>query len=141
MTPPADDKVRRLVLCSGKVAYDLMEARDSGGLGDVSVVRIEQLYPFPGDALSVRLKRMKNLEAVVWAQEEPRNNGAWFFVASLIEDTLEAAGHKGMRPRYAGRAAAASPATGLLSRTPTHQAALAAAATGLNARTQLRPPH
>src|SRR3546814_233604 len=60
MTPPADDKVRRLVLCSGKVAYDLMEARDSGGLGDVSVVRIEQLYPFPGDALSVRLKRMKN---------------------------------------------------------------------------------
>src|SRR3546814_20753318 len=88
-----------------------MEARDGGGLGDVSVGRIEQLYPFPGDALSVRLKRMKNLEDVVWAQEEPRNNGAWFFVESLIEDSLDAAGHKGMRPRYAGRAAAASPAT------------------------------
>src|SRR3546814_16863955 len=95
MTPPADDKVRRLVLCSGKVAYDLMEARDSGGLGDVSVVRIEQLYPFPGDALSVRLKRMKNLEDVVWAQEEPRNHGAWVFVESLIEDSLDAAGPKG----------------------------------------------
>src|SRR3546814_15436653 len=76
MTPPADDKVRRLVLCSGKVAYDLMEARDSGGLGDVSVVRIEQLYPFPGDALSVRLKRMKNLEDVVWAQEEQNGNAS-----------------------------------------------------------------
>src|SRR3546814_12363828 len=97
MTPPADDKVRRLVLCSGKVAYDLMEARDSGGLGDVSVVRIEQLYPFPGDALSVRLKRMQNLEDVVWAQDTPRNNGAWYFVDSLIGDHTAAAGPQGVR--------------------------------------------
>ena len=138
MTPPADDKIKRLVLCSGKVAYDLMEARDSAGLDDVSVVRIEQLYPFPGEALAVRLKRMKNLECVVWAQEEPRNNGAWFFVESLIEESLDEAGHKGMRPRYAGRHAAASPATGLMSRHQTEQAALVADALGLSVRAEIR---
>jgi 2-oxoglutarate dehydrogenase E1 component len=138
MTPPADAKIKRLVLCSGKVAYDLMEARDSAELDDVSIVRIEQLYPFPGDALAVRLKRMKNLECVVWAQEEPRNNGAWFFVESLIEESLDAAGHKGMRPRYAGRHAAASPATGLMSRHQTEQAALVADALGLNVRAEIR---
>src|SRR3546814_1273380 len=88
-----------------------MEARDSAGLDDVSIVRIEQLYPFPGEALAIRLKRMTNLEEVVWAQEEPRTKGSWFFVESLIEESLNEAGHKGMRARYAGRAAAASPAT------------------------------
>ncbi|SNS74170.1 2-oxoglutarate dehydrogenase E1 component [Sphingopyxis indica] len=138
MTPPADDRIKRLVLCSGKVAYDLMEARDSAGLDDVSVVRIEQLYPFPGEALAVRLKRMTNLETVVWAQEEPRNNGAWFFVESLIEESLDEAGHKGMRPRYAGRHAAASPATGLMSRHQTEQAALVADALGLSVRAEIR---
>ena len=138
MTPPADDKIKRLVLCSGKVAYDLMEARDSAGLDDVSVVRIEQLYPFPGEALAVRLKRMKNLECVVWAQEEPKNNGAWFFVESLIEEALDEAGHKDMRPRYAGRHAAASPATGLMSRHQTEQAALVADALGLSVRAEIR---
>ncbi|WP_033073968.1 2-oxoglutarate dehydrogenase E1 component [Sphingopyxis sp. MWB1] len=138
MTPPADEKIKRLVLCSGKVAYDLMEARDSAGLDDVSIVRIEQLYPFPGEALAVRLKRMKNLETVVWAQEEPRNNGAWFFVEELIEESLNDAGHKGMRPRYAGRNAAASPATGLMSRHQTEQAALVADALGLNVRAEIR---
>src|SRR3546814_3050990 len=69
MTPPADDKIRRLVLCSGKVAYDLMEARDSAGLDAVSIVRIEQLYPFPGEALAIRLKRKTNLEEVVRSEE------------------------------------------------------------------------
>ncbi|MBL0769908.1 2-oxoglutarate dehydrogenase E1 component [Sphingopyxis sp. XHP0097] len=138
LNPPADDKVKRLVLCSGKVAYDLMEARDSAGLDDVSVVRVEQLYPFPGEALAIRLKRMKNLEALVWAQEEPRNNGAWFFVEELIEESLNEAGHKGMRPRYAGRHAAASPATGLMSRHQTEQAALVADALGLDVRAEIR---
>jgi 2-oxoglutarate dehydrogenase E1 component len=138
LNPPADDKVKRLVLCSGKVAYDLMEARDSAGLDDVSVVRIEQLYPFPGEALAIRLKRMKNLETLVWAQEEPRNNGAWFFVEELIEESLNEAGHKGMRPRYAGRHAAASPATGLMSRHQTEQAALVADALGLDVRAEIR---
>jgi 2-oxoglutarate dehydrogenase complex dehydrogenase (E1) component-like enzyme len=111
-----DAKVRRLVLCSGKVAYDLMEKRDAEKLDDVSIVRLEQLYPFPGEPLAVRLKRMTGLKEVVWCQEEPKNNGAWFFVESRIEDALTGAGHKGMRPRYAGRDAAASPATGFAAR-------------------------
>jgi 2-oxoglutarate dehydrogenase E1 component len=127
----ADEKVRRLVLCSGKVAYDLIEARDAAGQDDVSIVRIEQLFPFPGDPLALRLGRMTNLKEVVWCQEEPRNNGAWFFVNERIEASLSAAGHAGMRPIYAGRDAAASPATGLASRHKAQQEALVAAALGL----------
>lgn len=119
------------MLCSGKVAYDLMEARDAAGIDDVSIVRIEQLFPFPGDPLAVRMQRMTNLQDVVWCQEEPRNNGAWFFVNERIEDLLTAAGHTGKRPIYAGRDAAASPATGLASRHKAQQEALIAAALGL----------
>ncbi|MCP9222892.1 2-oxoglutarate dehydrogenase E1 component [Erythrobacter sp. LQ02-29] len=126
-----DDKVRRLVLCSGKVAYDLMEKRDAEGLDDVSIVRIEQLYPFPGDPLAVRLERMKNLETVVWCQEEPKNNGAWFFVDGLIEQALAKAGREGMRPCYAGREVAASPATGLANRHKVQQESLVQVALGL----------
>ncbi len=137
-TPPADKDIKRVVLCSGKVGYDLMEARDAAGLTDTTVVRLEQIYPFPGEPLSVRLKRMPNLEEVVWAQEEPRNNGAWFFVNELIEDALTDAGKKGMRPRYAGRTAAASPATGLMSRHQTEQSALVADALGLSVRAEIR---
>ena len=128
---PADKKIKRLVLCSGKVAYDLLEKRDAEGLDDVSIVRIEQLYPFPGDPLSIRLERMKNLEQVVWCQEEPKNNGAWFFVENQIETSLTNAGHKGMRPTYAGREAAASPATGLAKRHTQQQEALVAEALGI----------
>ncbi|MDP5103863.1 MAG: 2-oxoglutarate dehydrogenase E1 component, partial [Erythrobacter sp.] len=131
-TEIADDKVRRLVLCSGKVAYDLIEARDAAGIDDVSIVRIEQLFPFPGDPLAVRMSRMTNLQDVVWCQEEPRNNGSWFFVNERIEESLTAAGHPGKRPIYAGRAAAASPATGLASRHKAQQEALIAAALGLS---------
>jgi 2-oxoglutarate dehydrogenase E1 component len=127
---PADRDVRRLVLCCGKIAYELMEARDKSGLKDVSVVRIEQLYPFPSDPLIARLKRMANLQEVVWAQEESKNGGAWFFVESLIEQCLDAAGSRARRPIYAGRAASASPATGLAKRHVAEQAALIAAALG-----------
>ena len=127
-----DDKnVKRLVLCSGKVAYDLMQRRDEAGLEDVSIVRVEQLYPFPGEPLSVRMKRLINLESVVWCQEEPKNNGAWSFVDRLIEDAAEKAGHKGMRPFYAGREAAASPATGFASRHQAQQESLVNIALGL----------
>jgi len=132
-TEIADDTVRRLVLCSGKVAYDLMEAREKERLGDVSIVRLEQLYPFPGEPLALRLKRMTGLKEVVWCQEEPKNNGAWFFVESQIEQALGDAGHEGMRPGYAGRDAAASPATGLASRHKEQQDALVAAALGIGA--------
>jgi len=97
----------------------------------VSVVRLEQLYPFPGEPLSIRLKRMTNLQEVIWCQEEPRNNGAWFFVESQIEEALIAAGHKGMRASYAGRDASASPATGLARIHTEQQQQLVADALGL----------
>ncbi len=128
----ADKRIKRLVLCSGKVAYDLIEKRDAEQLKDVSIVRIEQLYPFPGEPLAVRLKRMTNLEEVVWCQEEPKNNGSWFFVQNLIEDSLTEAGHDGMRPSYAGRDASASPATGLAKRHAEQQEKLVSDALGLS---------
>jgi len=135
---PEDTKIRKLVLCSGKVAYDLIEARDAAGLDDVSVVRIEQLYPFPEDALALRLGRMTSLEEVVWCQEEPRNNGAWFFAEGCIEASLKDAPCKAKRPRYAGRTASASPATGLASRHVSEQGALVADALGLSVRQEIR---
>ncbi|MEM7666617.1 MAG: 2-oxoglutarate dehydrogenase E1 component [Pseudomonadota bacterium] len=132
LTTIPDEKIKRLVLCSGKVAYDLIEARDKAGLKDVSIVRIEQIYPFPGEPLSVRLKRMTNLKDVIWCQEEPKNNGSWFFVESHIEQSLTDAGHDGMRPSYAGRDASASPATGLAKRHTEQQEKLVAEALGLS---------
>jgi 2-oxoglutarate dehydrogenase E1 component len=136
--PPPDDKVAKLVLCSGKVGYDLMEARNAAGLDDVTIIRLEQLYPFPGEPLTARLARMPNLREVVWCQEEPRNNGAWFFVGPQIEEVMKAAKCKARTPRYAGRAAAASPATGLAKRHQSEQAALVADALGLSVRSEIR---
>jgi 2-oxoglutarate dehydrogenase E1 component len=130
LRPPREGETRRLVLCTGKLGYELMEARDAAGDPATEVVRIEQLYPFPSEPLVKRLQGMPKLETVVWTQEEPRNNGAWFFVESLIEECLNEAGFKGMRPVYAGRAAAASPATGLAKRHASEQASLIAAALG-----------
>ena len=118
------------MLCSGKVAFDLIEKRDAEGLDDVSIVRIEQLYPFPGEPLAKRIARMSNLEDIVWCQEEPRNNGAWFFVDRQIEDAAVDAG-KTMRPLYAGREVAASPATGFAKRHEVQQEALVKIALGL----------
>jgi 2-oxoglutarate dehydrogenase E1 component len=80
---PADAEVKRLVLCSGKVGYELMEARDKAGDRNTAIVRVEQLYPFPAEPLVARLKRHAALEDVVWAQEEPRNNGYWNFVEPI----------------------------------------------------------
>ncbi len=135
---PTDKDTTRVVLCSGKVAYDLIEARDAAGITDTQIIRVEQLYPFPGEPLTVRLKRMSNLKDVVWCQEEPKNNGSWFFVEPEIEQSLTDAGHKGMRARYAGRAASASPATGLMSRHQSEQGALIADALGLSVRAEIR---
>ena len=127
----ADDAAtKRLILCTGKVAYDLMEARDAAGDQSTQIVRLEQLYPFPGEALALRIKRMVNVEDIVWSQEEPKNQGAWFFVEPLIEEVLGSVGCKVERARYAGRAAAASPATGLMKRHQAEQAALVADALG-----------
>ena len=135
---PADKDVKRLVLCSGKVAYDLIEARDAAGDTGTAIVRVEQLYPFPSEPLAKRLARMPDIDDVVWAQEEPKNNGAWFFVEPFIEECLAEAKCKVTRPRYAGRAAAASPATGLMKRHQAEQGALVAEALGHNVREEIR---
>ncbi|WOK35595.1 2-oxoglutarate dehydrogenase E1 component [Sphingomonas sp. C3-2] len=134
----ADTETKRLVLCSGKVAYDLIEARDAAGDKNTQIVRIEQLYPFPGEQLTIRLKRMTNLEEVVWCQEEPKNNGAWFHVEPYIEQCLADAGVGPARARYAGRAASASPATGFAKRHLAEQGALIADALGHSVREEIR---
>jgi 2-oxoglutarate dehydrogenase E1 component len=128
--PPPDTDVHRLVLCSGKLAYELIEARDAAGDRHTTIVRIEQLYPFPGEAFLARVERMTNLETVVWAQEEPQNQGYWTHVQPRIERRLGESRVKPQRPVYAGRPAAASPATGLAKRHATEQAALIADALG-----------
>ena len=135
--PPAAGKTKRLVLCSGKLAYDLIEARDKAGDTATEIVRVEQLYPFPSEPLVERLKAMTELEELVWAQEESRNNGAWFFVEPLLEACLNETGHL-LRPRYAGRDASASPATGLAKRHAAEQAALIASALGHTSQAQAK---
>jgi 2-oxoglutarate dehydrogenase E1 component len=111
----ADNKIRRVVMCSGKVYFDLLEEREKRGLDDIYLLRIEQLYPFPTKALMIELSRFKHAE-IVWCQEEPRNMGAWFFVDTFIEWVLNQIQAKQRRPRYAGRPAMASTATGLMSK-------------------------
>jgi len=130
LNPPAKGETKRLVLCSGKLGYELMEARDAAGDVGVEIVRIEQLYPFPSEPLVERLKSMPKLTDLIWAQEEPKNNGAWQFAEDLLVQCLAEAGFAGMRPQYAGRQSSASPATGLAKRHAAEQAALIAAALG-----------
>ncbi|TXC69752.1 2-oxoglutarate dehydrogenase E1 component [Sphingomonas ginsenosidivorax] len=136
--PAADADTKRLVLCTGKVAYDLIEARDAAGDTDTQIVRVEQLYPFPGDAIAARVAKMPNLEEIVWAQEEPKNNGYWFFVEPLIEEALATVNSPVKRARYAGRNASASPATGLMKRHQAEQGALVADALGHSVRDEIR---
>ncbi|OYY63668.1 MAG: 2-oxoglutarate dehydrogenase E1 component, partial [Rhizobiales bacterium 24-66-13] len=111
----ADDKIRRVVLCTGKVYYDLYEEREKRGTTDVYLMRVEQLFPFPLKTLVQELSRFKNAE-VVWCQEEPKNQGAWAFVQPYLEWVLENIGAVSKRPRYAGRPASAATATGLMSK-------------------------
>jgi 2-oxoglutarate dehydrogenase E1 component len=109
-----DDKIRRVVLCSGKVYYDLYEEREKRGIDDVYLLRIEQLYPFPTKALMAELTRFRGAE-IVWCQEEPRNMGAWVFVDIFLQWVLNQIEAKHRRPRYAGRPASASTAVGQMS--------------------------
>ncbi|MGE5504071.1 MAG: 2-oxoglutarate dehydrogenase E1 component [Actinomycetota bacterium] len=106
------EKVRRVVLCSGKIYYDLLEERTKRAIDDVALIRIEQLYPWPKDALKKELAKYPNAE-LVWAQEEPANMGPWQFVDRRIEFACEEIDIKARRAIYCGRRAAASPATGL----------------------------
>ena len=118
-----DDQIRRVVLCSGKVYYDLYDARDAAGLTDVYIMRVEQLYPFPGRALAAELARFTSAD-VVWCQEEPRNMGAWSYIEPNLEWALHQASMKVRRAAYAGRHASASTATGQASRHLAEQKAL-----------------
>ena len=110
-----DDKIRRVVLCSGKVYYDLLEEREKRGIDDIYLLRLEQLYPFPAKALINELSRFPNAE-MVWCQEEPKNMGAWSFIDPYLEWVLAHIDAQYQRVRYTGRPAAASTATGLMSK-------------------------
>ncbi|MCC3861663.1 2-oxoglutarate dehydrogenase E1 component [Pseudemcibacter aquimaris] len=119
-----DKDIKRLILCTGKVYYDLLAEREVRDQKDTYLMRVEQLYPFPHEALVKELKRFTNVETVVWCQEEPKNMGSWNYIDPYIEDALVAAGCNASRPVYAGRTAAASPATGLMERHKKEQAEL-----------------
>ncbi|MDD3021490.1 MAG: 2-oxoglutarate dehydrogenase E1 component [Alphaproteobacteria bacterium] len=119
----ADKDIKRIVLCSGKVYYDLLEERNKRELKDVVLLRVEQIYPFPDKVLEEEFARYPNAD-IVWCQEEPKNQGAWFFVDPLIEDILTQIKHKASRPKYVGRVAAAAPATGYAKRHAFEQARL-----------------
>jgi len=118
-----DKKIRRVVITSGKVYFDLLAERDKREIDDVYLLRLEQFYPFPAQSMVKELERFKGAE-VIWCQEEPKNQGAWGFVEANIEWVLDRIGAKTRRPRYVGRAASASPATGLASRHKAEQEAL-----------------
>ncbi|MGB2187902.1 MAG: 2-oxoglutarate dehydrogenase E1 component [Candidatus Puniceispirillaceae bacterium] len=127
-------KAKRLIMCSGKVYYDLAAARDEAKMWDTEIIRVEQLYPFPTRAITEVLEQTPNA-TMVWCQEEPRNMGGWTFVRDFIEEAMQTAGAKQQRLIYAGRDAAASPATGTLGRHKREQAQLVADALGLSTDT------
>ncbi|NGQ92205.1 2-oxoglutarate dehydrogenase E1 component [Rhodobacter sp. HX-7-19] len=128
----ADAKIKRVVICSGKVYYDLLAERDKRGLDDVYLLRLEQFYPFPAMSMVKELERFKGAE-IIWCQEEPKNQGAWTFVEPNLEWVLTRIGARNKRAAYAGRAASASPATGLASRHKAEQDALVNEALGTTA--------
>ncbi len=106
-----DKNIRRVLVCSGKVYYDLLQARRDASIDDIAIIRVEQLYPWPRKSLFQQLNRYPNAE-IVWVQEEPANMGAWFFVYPRLLAMFDKFGGKNKRPTYIGRTAAASPATG-----------------------------
>lgn len=106
-----DDKVKKVILCSGKVYFDLLEASEAKKIDNIALIRLEQLYPFPTKELKSELQKYSNAE-IIWCQEEPKNMGAWHFVNELIEEVLVGIEHKNSRAKYVGRIACASPATG-----------------------------
>lgn len=119
----SDDKIKRVVMCSGKVYYDLLEERDARGIDDVYILRFEQFYPFPAISAVKELERFPQAE-MIWCQEEPKNQGGWTFMEPNLEWVLGRINAKHLRPRYVGRATSASPATGLASQHKAQQAAL-----------------
>jgi len=126
--------VRRVVLCSGKVYYDLVDQRRADERRDIAIIRIEQLNPFPQDAFAAELARYKKAKEIVWCQEEPQNQGAWHFLRDLLRADLQ----NGQELRYAGRPAYAAPAEGILIRHQAAQAALVADALGMKDQARKR---
>ncbi len=118
-----DAKIKRVVICSGKVYYDLLEERNTRGLDDIYLMRFEQFYPFPAISAMKELQRFENAE-MIWCQEEPKNQGGWSFMEPNLEWVLERMKAKHNRLRYVGRSASASPATGLAAQHKFQQAAL-----------------
>lgn len=118
-----DAKIKRVVMCSGKVYYDLLEERNARGLDDIYLMRFEQFYPFPAISALKELQRFENAE-MIWCQEEPKNQGGWSFMEPNLEWVLERMKAKNNRLRYVGRSASASPATGLAAQHKFQQAAL-----------------
>jgi 2-oxoglutarate decarboxylase len=118
-TPIEPSQVRRVVVCSGKVYYDLLAARNERKQRDIAIVRVEQLYPFPQDELNDVLLRYPVTAEVAWVQEEPRNMGAWHFIRERIQNLLDSTKRTLI---YVGRAESASPASGSYKR---HQQELA----------------
>ena len=123
----ADDKIKRVVMCSGKVYYDLLEERDARGIDDIYLMRFEQFYPFPAHSAVKELERFKNAD-MVWCQEEPKNQGGWTFMEPNLEWVLGRIQAENTRPLYVGRPASASPATGLAAAHKQQQQALIDAA-------------
>ncbi len=117
------DKIRRVVCCSGKVYYDLLQERRNRNISDIAILRIEQLYPFPMKAFSEYLAGFANAE-IIWCQEEPRNQGAWAYMGQRFEDLLESIEHKYRRARYVGRPEMSAPACGFFQRHIEEQNAL-----------------
>ena len=109
----ADAKIKRVILTSGKVYYEILEEREKRKINDMAIIRVEQYYPFPEREIRAELERYKNAD-VMWAQEEPENMGAWRAIGPWIGDLLDSMGRGNLRVKYAGRRAAASPATGYL---------------------------
>jgi len=117
-----DKKIRRVVICSGKIYYDLLAAREERKINDIALVRLEQFYPFPSKYLGVEIARYAKASEIIWCQEEPQNMGAWNFLDRRIEQTLGLIHHRVSRPTYVGRLESAATATGSMKRHVKEQA-------------------
>jgi 2-oxoglutarate dehydrogenase E1 component len=124
------DKTRRIVFCSGKVYYDLLESRQVHGIDDVALIRIEQLYPFPIPEFAALVEQYSHVEQIVWCQEEPQNQGAWYQIRHRLQEPLQS--HQQLY--YAGRPGAAAPASGIFKIHLQQQQALVEAALGIEVK-------
>ena len=126
----SDKNIKRVIICSGKVYYDILEKRNLEKLSDIYILRVEQLYPFPEKSLSEELTRFSNAD-FVWCQEEPKNQGAWSYISTLIVDELVKLSMKHQYLEYSGRVPSASPATGLAQQHKEEQEKLIKTALGI----------